>query len=358
MNFQDVALPTIALTQVTTAGAQALNGVTLSVQPGEILTLLGDDASTVLEVIAGFKTPRAGEVVSVGRSITRLPPHRRKFGMVSRELDLFVHLDVLGHAKFAHGVTGKAAMTMLSRLGLAEFAKRKPQTLSSELQLRVALARALARKPTVLLLNDPFANLSLDAADSLKTWLRSEVAETGLCIVHCTTDASASYGFADRIGVLDTGALRQIGTAQALYDQPESLAVARMMGAINQLPGTVIALEDDIALVSLSGGAVVEGRSVDELQVGAACILAIRPERIAIAAMNPTDLGEGALAATMIEAVFAGDHMRLTLRADLRQGKSLELLVIRPSLAILPRNGNISLAWQSHHAHVFAGGAA
>jgi putative spermidine/putrescine transport system ATP-binding protein len=354
MNSNDLSLPIASLSQIVTNGAAALRGLSLGVRRGEILTLLGQEAPTVLAVLAGFVRPSVGDLILDGRLALDTPPHRRGLGMVTRGLDLFPHLDVLGHAGFAPWVTRAAAVDLLERLDLLSVARQKPRNLPPETRLRVALARALAGKPSLLLLDDPFAALSPREADRVKSWLRAEAAKTGLAVLHCTGDAASSYGFADRVGVIEAGVLRQIGTAQDLYERPDCLFVAQAMGALNLLPGIVLMLEDDIALVRLAGGAVVEGRAADGLRQGTECTLAIRPERIAIAAMNPVDLGEGALAARLCEAVFAGDHMRLTLRVDLRQSKTADLLVIRPGGASLPRNGGISLAWQPHHAHVFA----
>ncbi len=359
MQSNDLSLPVVSLSQIATKGGLPLNGLSLSVLPGEILTLLGAEAATVLNVIAGFARPVAGELVISGIWALKAPLHRRGVAMVSRGLDLFPHLTVLGHAEFAPGVTRAAALALLERLDLLGVARAMPQTLSPEQQLRTALARALSRGPAVLLLDNPFTAITLREADRLKSWLRAEVARQdaerlGLAIVHQTDDAAGAYCFADRIAAIEGGQLRQTGTAQELYERPDSLFVAQAMGELNLLPGVVHAIEDDIAEVRLAGGVLVEGRAADNLAPGAACILAVRPERIAIAAMNPVDLGGGALAATLHEVVFAGDHMRLNVQVDLHQGHTADLRVIRPSGANLPRIGSLSLAWQAHHAHVFA----
>ncbi len=354
MNANDVTLPFVALAQITTGGDAPLRGLSLSVQRGEIVSLLGDEAASVVAVVAGFQRPQSGELILNGRFGMDIKPSQRRIGMVSRRLDLFAHLSVRGHARFAPGVTRDMADTILARLDLLAVADRAPLSLSGEQQLRVALARALARKPDLLLLDDPFAGAAPSAIDAIKTWLRREAAQSGLSVLHSAGDASDAFGLADRIGVIENGQLRQYGTAQELYERPESLFVARQTGPLNQLHGTIVSQEDDIAAVRLAGGAIVEGRVIGSLRNGEACTLAIRPERIAIAAMKPVDLGEGALAAQLCEAVFVGDHMRLALTADLRGGETAELVVIRPSGATLPRNGGISLAWQAHHAHVFA----
>lgn len=345
--------PVAALSHVTTAarpGQAGLHDVSFTLHAGEILTLLGipgaSGIATILDLFAGFAHADSGEVIIGRRLLDATPTHARPIGLVTRTLSLFPHLDVAGHAGFAPGATKAQANAILQRLELSAFARRRPHALPPDIQFRVALARALSSSPSVLLLDHR-------QAARLKPLLRALAAETGLVILHATEDAAASFGLSDRIAVIQSGRISQIGTPQQVYDQPASLAVAGAMGPLNRLAGTVLDCEDDIARIRLSGGAVVEARAIEPLEAGHGCVIALRPERIAVASVVADDLGEGAVPARLIETVFAGDHVRLRFSLDSRGGAAPEVTVIRPAGAIPPRGKSVCLAWQPHHAHAF-----
>lgn len=358
MPINDLSLPAASLSQVSTSKNRTghdLRSLSLSVQPGAVLGVVGPQAPDVLDLFAGFTRPSAGTVMIGGKLMDLVPTHRRPIGYVTPSLDLFFHLDVAAHARFAPNARRADAAALLERLGLTDIARKRPASLPPETRLRVALARALSRKPNLLLLDDPFGGLSTATVSSVKAFLRAEAASAGFGVLVTARDATATYGLADRVAILQEGALIQSGPLQELYDEADSLEMAQLMGPLNCLDGLVLSMEDDLARVRLESGGVVEGRAMGSLRPGWACTLAIRPERIAIAAVNPTELGEGAVAARLHEAVFAGDHMRLLLSLDLSGSRPPNLIALRPSNAGLPRGGNVlSLAWQPHHAQVFA----
>ena len=308
---------------------------------------------TVLQLFAGFARPVAGQLALGGRMMDATPPHRRGLGVVLRRLALFPHLDVAGHAKFPPGVSPAQADSILQRLDLQAFRRRRWQDLSAELQFRVALARALAPGPRLLLLEDPFPTLPAASVVALKATLRGLAAETGLAVLMTTDEVGSSHGLADRIGVMQSGQLRQIGALQDIYDNPCSLSVGQALGPINRIPGAVVDVEDDIAAVRITGGALVEARFTGEMRAGEACVIALRPERIAVAAGNFADMGESAVPAQLIETVFEGDVQRMRFSLGNRRGLGQEVLVTRPSGATLPRSKDMCLAWQPHHAFAF-----
>ncbi len=350
-------LAAASLTRIVTragAGQTALAGLSLSVAHGEIVTLLGDDAGpkTALAVLAGFAKPVSGEIGIQGRTLYRTPPHRRRVGMVARPLALFPHVDVAGHAGFAPGVTAARATEMLRRLGLLPFARALPRALPDTLRFRVALARALAPARDLLLLDDPLAALPQAAREEAKTLMRALARELGVAMLHATGDAGAAFGLSDRIGVMQAGQLLQIDEPQTLYESPHSLAVARRLGPLNCLPGTKLDQEDDIARIRIGSELVVEARCQDDLAIGEPCVVAIRPERIAVVAVPAAEMGDGALPARLLETLFEGEHIRLRFTVGERTER-LELTVLRPSGLAPPRGTAISLAWQPHHAHAF-----
>jgi len=217
LHKMDASAPIAALSQVNTRarpGQAALRDLSFSLHRGEILTLLAAEMgsaasgkSAILALLAGFARPASGEVTIGGRMMDATPTHRRHLGMVTRQLSLFDHLDVAGHASFAPGVTPAQADAILQRLDLRAFAHRHPYSLPPEIRLRVALARALAPAPALLLLEDPFSALPHAVSTRLKTTLRAIAAETGLAILHTADDAADSYGFSDQVGVLHVGRL-------------------------------------------------------------------------------------------------------------------------------------------------------
>lgn len=357
----DTRPPSASLSRVTTParpGEPGIADVSVSIARGEVLALLGvggalSGTATVMQLLAGFGRATGGQVHIAGRLMDTTPPHRRGIGVVTRRLSLFPHLDVLGHASFAPGVTAAQADNMLQRLGLQAFGRRHWQLLSPELQFRVALARALAPAPRLLLLEDPFPALPNAAAAPLKSLLRTLAAEADVAILMTTDEATSCYGLADHIGVMQSGHLRQIGAPQELYENPCSLAVAQSLGPLNRIAGSVVDIDDDIAAIRLTNGALVEARFVGELHAGEACIVALRPERIAVAAVNVSEMGEGAVAAHLVDTIFEGNVQTLRFSLDTRRGAAPEVLVTRPSGVALPRNRDMCLAWQPHHARAF-----
>ena len=344
----------LSLSQVETGGVSALRGISFSVQPGEILGIIGPDGGQVLAAIAGFARVRSGEIAIDGHLAVETPPHRRRIGMVTRSLDVFNHLSVVENIRLSPLADPALVDALLNALDLRGMARHKPGGLPHETRLRIALARALAQRPKLLLLEDPLAALCAEDGDWLKSWLRGWVQRHGLGVVMASEAACSFYGLADRVAAIHAGRLHQIGTAQELHDMPHTLFVAQAMGETHLLRGQILGLEDGIATLRLPGGLAVEGMAVDAMRPGMECVLSIRPERIAIADMNPNDMFEGALPAKLRRTVFAGICTRLSLELVLGQEHRADLIASRPCGAALPRNGSVGVAWQPSHASVFA----
>ncbi len=350
------------------AGMVGLQDISLRIQKGEIVSLLdaemGGGADSVLAVFAGTVRASAGQVALDSKLVGTKLPHQRMIGLVSRDLMLFPTHTVIEHARFSPGVSAKRCDAVLERLELTVVARQRPAELSPSQQFRVALARALARGPKLLLLQDPPGGLSADP--TLKPLLRSIASETQTAILHACGDVASVYSFADRVGVLNFGWMQQIGAPLSLYDRPDSLTVARAMGALNLLEGVVVDSEEDVARIRLTGGPLVEARAGQQLQPNEPCVVALRPERIAVAAMRPDELGDGAVPVWLIETMFAGEKTVMRFRMDARAPSpnaanlgdaqpraSQELIVTRPSSAAPLRGQMLSLAWQAHQAHAF-----
>ena len=344
--------------------------LTLDVARGEFLTLLGPSGSgktTTLMMLAGFETPDAGQILLDGQDITRQAPHRRNIGVVFQSYALFPHMTVAENIAFPLQVRGLSPAIQRERITravdmvrLSDMLDRLPAQLSGGQQQRVALARALVFEPRLVLLDEPLGALDRALREEMQAEIRHLHAALGVTMVYVTHDQAEALRLSDRIAVMAGGTLRQVGTPAALYETPQDAFVAGFLGESNFLPGSVIAVEDDIALVQLDCGVTAEALA-GTLRPNQRCQVAIRPERIAVAAIAADEMGEGALPATLLEAIYLGDHIRLLLRVGAPGFPTAEIAVKRPAgvpMAGLEPGLSASLAWQPHHARAFAPDAA
>jgi putative spermidine/putrescine transport system ATP-binding protein len=217
--------------------------LSLAIPRGEILALLGPSGSgktTVLRLLAGFEAPDAGRLVVAGEDVTRVPPARRRFGMVFQHYALFPHLDVGENVAFGlrgHADPGRKAGETLQLVDLAGFERRRVQELSGGQQQRVALARALAPEPRVLLLDEPLSNLDPALRERTRRELRAVIKRVGITTVFVTHEQEEAFDLGDRVAVLNHGRLEQLGAADELYERPASLFVATFVGRANVLRG-------------------------------------------------------------------------------------------------------------------------
>ncbi len=227
----------------------AVDQLDLTVGSGEILCLLGPSGcgkTTLLRLIAGFEMPDAGRVRIAGATVadadTWLEPERRRIGFVFQDYALFPHLTVRQNVAFGLRNGSKAkrlqhADAVLDLVGLTIFAGRYPHQLSGGQQQRVALARALAPAPAVILLDEPFSNLDAALRGSTRTEVRQILKRTGTTAVLVTHDQEEAMTFADRIAVMRSGHLEQVGTPEGVYSRPETAFVASFLGRTNLLRG-------------------------------------------------------------------------------------------------------------------------
>ncbi|WP_337176089.1 sulfate/molybdate ABC transporter ATP-binding protein [Paludisphaera sp.] len=225
---------------------QAVDDVSFSVQSGQLVALLGPSGSgksTILRTIAGLETADSGSVMLTGEDATDLPVQRRGVGFVFQHYALFRHMTVRENIGFGLKIRGvpraevrRRADELLDLIQLGGYANRYPSQLSGGQRQRIALARALAPRPKVLLLDEPFGALDAKVRDELRTWLRrlhDEVHVTSLFVTH---DQREAFEVSDQIVVLADGKVQQIGPPQTLYEQPANPFVAGFLGAINVLP--------------------------------------------------------------------------------------------------------------------------
>ncbi len=313
-------------------GTDALQSVSIDFLPGCITVVVGAPGAgktTLMRLLAGLDRPNGGSVALNGERITHVPARRRGFGIVQQPDHLFPHMTIAQNVGLPLRVRGvsraeRAPMVqnVLELAQIAEAGGLRPDAASPWQAERAVLARAAVFGPGVLLLDEPFGG---EAAQ--------DVAET--------------------VVVLHEGAVAQTGTPDDLFYRPRTEYVAGLLGDMNLLEGVVEELGADMVKVRLACGPVVEAaRGGVGLEEHKACVVVLRPDVIAIAAMPSAEMGEGAIDARLLEAQFWGDSYKLRLLI----GTGAELLVRRPAIGGLrglsPARA-ASVAWQPQHAMAF-----
>jgi iron(III) transport system ATP-binding protein len=297
----------------TFGATEVLRGVDLVVHPGEIVCLLGPSGSgktTLLRIASGIEQPTSGEVRIDGVVMAGpgkfVPPEKRRVGLMFQDFALFPHLTVEANVAFGlrnvpTAAARRAARSLLARVGLAHHAGSRPHMLSGGEQQRVALARALLPRPAVLLMDEPFSGLDVQLRAEMQVEtlrLLRETRSTGLIVTHAPDEA---LRLADRIAVLHSGRLVQIGKAEDLYRFPADLFVARLFSEINEIPMTV------------TGGALrtpFGAFSAPDLDEGDAAVLCIRKRSLRL--VQPVAGGES-VAGRVLGVRFLGDSVAMDL---------------------------------------------
>jgi iron(III) transport system ATP-binding protein len=270
----------------------ALDGVNLEIAAGELFFLLGPSGcgkTTLLRSIAGFCTPNGGQIIFGKNDVTKLPPHRRKVGMVFQNYALWPHMTVFQNVAFGLENNGepKARVRdmvhdMLAKVKLDQYAARKPNELSGGQQQRVALARALIVKPRCLLLDEPLSNLDAQLRNDMRCEIRNICKEHRLTTVYVTHDQKEALSIADRIAVFHRGKIDQIGTPEQLYRRPRTQFTARFVGETNTVDGVVVKIGSGEAIVRTKIGnfrGVLSGGAGDpDPRPGQRVCLSVRPE--------------------------------------------------------------------------------
>jgi putative spermidine/putrescine transport system ATP-binding protein len=229
------------------AGTRVLHGVDLDIAPGEFVSLLGPSGcgkTTLLRVLAGLEGSDEGAVLLGGHDVSRIPTNKRDIGMVFQSYSLFPHLRVAENTAFGlrrRGVSAsesaKRALDALALVGLTDFADRFPHQLSGGQQQRVALARALVTEPKVLLLDEPLSALDAKVRVQLRDEIRRIQLRLGITTVFVTHDQEEALAVSDRIAVMNSGRIEQIGSPEQLYTTPSTAGVAAFVGLSSVVSG-------------------------------------------------------------------------------------------------------------------------
>ena len=327
-------------------GVVAVDKIDLIVEPGEFFSLLGPSGcgkTTTLRMIAGFEAADEGRVVVGGRDLTHVPVHHRDMGMVFQSYALFPHRTVAENVAFGLRMRGVARPEMAARVAsalaqvkLEGYEARRPAELSGGQQQRVALARAIVIRPPVLLCDEPLGALDRKLRQAMQVELKELQRALGVTLVFVTHDQEEALAMSDRIGVMNSGRLEQVGAPADIYDRPRTRFVAEFIGEINLIEGRVhdggfIAADGRVLPVSSEKG---EG----------AAALALRPEKLRIVSS-----GAGVIDGVLSDASFLGDQVLYTV--TLADGRRLLVKERNPGTGALRQNGStLGVRWEPRDA--------
>jgi putrescine transport system ATP-binding protein len=276
---------------------RAVDGVSLDIRAGEFFALLGPSGcgkTTLLRMLAGLETPDEGRVLLDGKDIAGVLPHRRPVNMMFQNYALFPHLSVRDNIAFGLKRTAMAradidarVAEMVALVKLDGLEKRKPDQLSGGQKQRVALARSLARRPQMLLLDEPLAALDKKLRESTQLELMELQRRLGMTFIIVTHDQEEAMTVAGRIGVMDAGRLDQVATPRELYEAPLSRWIAEFVGDVNLFDGQVESREfNRLKIATRDAGMVVVAEPRHPITRTTVSV-AIRPEKVKLSRRGP-----------------------------------------------------------------------
>jgi ABC-type Fe3+/spermidine/putrescine transport system ATPase subunit len=325
---------TITNLQVAFTGKPVLRGVDVQVNAGEILCLLGPSGcgkTTLLRVIAGLEQAGQGDLLLDGQSIQSIPVNQRGFGLMFQDFALFPHLTVAQNVAFGLEMQGRAAAErhqrvreVLQLVDLNGFADRDIARLSGGERQRVALARSLAPRPRLLMLDEPLGSLDAALREQLVIDLRAIIKRVGLTAIHVTHDQREAYAMADRIALMNQGRIEQLDTPARIYQHPLTVFAARFLGLHNLVP--VTRWRDGVAETGL--GHIPVSTKADWLL--------LHPDHLTLGPSRST-AEAFTVKGQVSEVIFLGEAYRLKVH----HATGIELQLRIPAAAIPPALGHL-----------------
>ena len=303
----------------------AVDNLSLDIYNREFFALLGASGcgkSTLLRMLAGFEQPTTGEIVLDGQNLAGTPPYRRPVNMMFQSYALFPHMSVEKNIAFGLRQDGmpKAEIDdrvaqMLKLVKLEQFAKRKPNQLSGGQRQRVALARSIAKRPKVLLLDEPLGALDKKLREETQFELMDLQQSLGLTFVVVTHDQEEAMTMADRIAVMSHGKVVQVATPAEIYEAPNCRFVADFIGDANLLDGNVTSAQSGIVEIAVDSALTLRTASSEAPAAGSRASLAIRPEKLRVTPRPPANASVNATEGEIWDIAYLGDmtvfHVKL-----------------------------------------------
>jgi putrescine transport system ATP-binding protein len=309
----DTPLLRIEAVVKTFGTVRAVDGLSLDIGAGEFFALLGPSGcgkTTLLRLLAGFETPDQGRILLGGEDIAKMLPHQRPVNMMFQNYALFPHLNVrdniafgLRRARLPRAEIRNRVAEMVALVKLEGLEKRKPDQLSGGQRQRVALARSLARRPLVLLLDEPLAALDKKLRESTQAELMALQRRLGLTFIIVTHDQEEAMTVADRIGVMDNGRLEQVATPRVLYEAPRSRWIAGFVGDVNLFEGQVESREAGRVLIATGDAGTIAVAEPRDPITNPAISVAIRPEKVRLSRRGPASDAANSHAINRLEGV-------------------------------------------------------
>lgn len=314
-------------------GVRAVDGISVTINKGEIFALLGSSGcgkSTLLRMLAGFETPTSGRIALAGNSIVDVPPHQRPINMMFQSYALFPHLSVWDNIAFGLRRDGLPKVEvaarveqMLALVQLGQYAKRKPHQLSGGQQQRVALARSLAKRPQLLLLDEPLGALDKKLRERTQMELVNIIEQVGVTCVMVTHDQDEAMSMATRIAVMSEGRILQVGAPGEIYETPNCRFVADFIGSVNLFDGRITEDEPDHVVIDTPDGRHYVAHGITG-NLGMDVSVAVRPEKIGIQTeppaleerASPAEHGYNCAQGVIVAMAYFGNETSYHVRLD------------------------------------------
>ncbi|MBO6639229.1 MAG: ABC transporter ATP-binding protein [Roseitalea sp.] len=350
------ARPYIAFENVTKRFGDftAVDDLTMHVYEREFFSLLGPSGcgkTTLLRMLAGFEEPTSGDILLDGQSLKGVPPHQRPVNMMFQSYALFPHLTVADNIAFGlkqegmeRGAVAERVDQMLKLVKLEQFARRKPHQLSGGQRQRVALARSVAKRPKLLLLDEPLGALDKKLREETQFELMDLQEQLGLTFMIVTHDQEEAMTMSDRIAVMDAGIVVQTGTPGEIYEAPNTRYVADFIGNVNMFEGRVTAIDDGLAEMETGDGFGIRAVAQPGVSAGQHAWFAIRPEKVDVTRRKP-DQDQNAVEGEVWDIAYLGGLTVFNVRLD--SGTIVKATVLNSERAVEDPIGYEERVWLS-----------
>jgi spermidine/putrescine ABC transporter ATP-binding subunit len=345
-------------------GQAAVDDISLDITAGAFVSLLGPSGSgktTTLNLVAGFLSADAGDILFDDRSVAEVPPHYRDIGMVFQSYALFPHLTVTDNVAFPLRMRTKLSkFDMIERVEetlrlvrMEDYGSRYPRQLSGGQQQRVAMARALVSRPRLLLMDEPLGALDKKLREQMQFEIKRIHRSVGTTFIYVTHDQTEALTMSDMVVLMHRGRIVQTGTPQSLYDDPVSVFVADFIGDSNLLKGRIVTTTADTVTVALDAGiaVTVRQRNSSRHAPGVPVALVLRPRDIAVHRSGRTAAAGPAVSGTIAECGYRGDSCRLSVAVG---GETVNVDVPANLATALGPGTSVELSWEADTAPVLS----
>jgi len=335
----------------------AVDAIDLQVHPGEFLSLLGPSGcgkTTTLRMLAGFEDPDDGQILISGTPVRGVPPHRRNVNTVFQNYALFPHMTAaenvaygLRQKKVDKSEIGRRVGEALEMVKMSKLAARRPREMSGGQQQRIALARALVNRPSLLLLDEPLGALDRKLREEMQIELKLLQSQVGITFIFVTHDQDEALSMSDRVAVMLDGRIEQLADPDTVYDHPTSAFVAGFIGKQNFFEGTA---RDAGSTVEGEGWTIRSSLAPIGVIDGGGALAAVRPEAVKVSDDQPSD-GANAISGELASVSHLGDVIQFVVLTPGRK----EVIARLPRLDAprLQVGGRVWCSWEADRTHVF-----